>query len=92
MAKQRTMKARLAGERRSVDVVMPTVVGVTKAAEMLGVPKSNISRLRTQGRMPEPVPRAAGDSGADVWLEADVAVLAAQLAEERRARAAAHAE
>ena len=94
MAK-RTFMALAPGSRAkkgTIEVEVPRVVGVTKAALMLGVPKSNISRLRKQGRMPHPVPRPEGDTGADVWLEVEVAELAEALAAERAARAAAREE
>lgn len=84
MSKARTYKARQSGSRATVEVVVPTVVGVTQAAEMLGVPKSNISRLRSQGRMPEPVPQEG--PGAPVWLKPEVEELAKALAAERTAR------
>lgn len=72
------------GRRVMADVPVPTIVGVTRAAEILGVPKSNISRLRTQGRMPEPVPQDG--PGAPMWLKPQVEELAVALAAERAGR------
>lgn len=72
------------GKRIRVDAAMPTVVGVTRAAEILGVPKSNISRLRAQGRMPSPVPQEG--PGSDVWLKSEIEELAVLLAAERSQR------
>lgn len=72
------------GKRMRVDAAVPIVVGVTEAARILGVPKSNISRLRAQGRMPEPVPQEG--PGAPVWLKSEVVELAVTLAAERDAR------
>lgn len=100
---QRTFMAHAPGSRAkkgTVEVVVPTVVGVTRAAEMLRVPKSNITRLRMQGRMPEPLPRPEDgegqslDSGAPVWLEAEVQTLADELEAERaeRRERGAHAD
>lgn len=86
---RRTFMAHAPGSRAkkgTVEVQVPVVVGVTSAAAILGVPKSNVSRLREQGRMPEPLPRPEGDTGAPVWLLEPVEVLAGELAAERAAR------
>ena len=89
MATQRTFMAHAPGSRAktgTVEVQVPRVVGVTSASLMLKVPKSNITRLRTQGRMPEPLPRPVGDTGAPVWLESEVQKLADELDAERAER------
>jgi hypothetical protein len=94
MAVKQTFRAMVKlgdGRRVKADVPVPTVVGVTQAALILRVPKSNVSRLRQQGRMPEPVPRPDGDTGAPVWLLEPVLVLAAELEAERQARRPADA-
>lgn len=87
MAKPVMFRARVShgGKRIRVDVAVPILVGVTRAAELLGVPKSNISRLRDQGRMPEPVPQEG--PGAPMWVKAQVLELAEKLAAERAERA-----
>lgn len=88
MARARTYRGRCRigdGKLFTADVVVPTIIGVTKAAEMLGVPKSNISRLRSQGRMPEPVPQDG--PGAPMWIRDELVPLARELAAERAARA-----
>lgn len=77
------------GKRRRLDVAVPKVVGVTQAAELLKVPKSNVSRLTEQGRMPSPVPQEG--PGAPVWLKVEVMELAEVLQTEREQRAARRA-
>lgn len=67
----------------------PTLVGVGEAAEMLGLPKPRIARLREQGRMPEPIQELAAGP---VWLRSEVKLLAEELAEERRTREARRRE
>ena len=78
-------KVKVGGERVDVEVSMPRLVGVTEAAALLGVPKSNISRLKTQGRMPSPVP--VDGPSADVWLRSEVEKLAREMKKSRAARA-----
>lgn len=82
---RKTFKARVAvnGSRHTVTVPVPPLVGVTKAAEILHLPKSNISRLRTQGRLD--AVEVEGPS-APVFLLAEVEELAGHLEEERAAR------
>lgn len=63
---------------------LPKLVGVTGAAEMLGLPKARIARLREQGRMPEPL-QIVGPS-APVYLHDEVRALADELNRERDER------
>lgn len=68
---------------------LPDLVGVTEAAVILSLPKPRISRLREQGRMPEP---AAVLSSGPVFIREEVAELAVILQGEREERAARRAE
>lgn len=63
----------------------PILVGVSRAAQMMEVPKPHIYRFREQGRMPEPI-EVEGPS-APVWIKAEVAAFAEDLKRERAARA-----
>jgi electron transfer flavoprotein alpha/beta subunit len=78
--------AKVDGKRRTVEVSLPIVVGVTRAAEILGIPKPNVSRMRRQGRMPEPLEQDG--PGAPVFVRSEVEALARELQAEREARAA----
>lgn len=61
----------------------PRLVGTTKAAEILGVQPPHVTRLREQGRMPEPLDV---EGSVTVYVRAEVEALGDQLAEERRRR------
>lgn len=63
----------------------PHLLGSTAAAGLLGVQPPHISRLREQGRMPDPI---EVDGSVDVYIREEVEELARELAEEREARAA----
>lgn len=63
----------------------PRLVGATAAAKLLGVQPPHISRLRDQGRMPEPIPV---EGTVDAYIREEVEELAVELAQEREARAA----
>lgn len=60
------------------------LVGVNRAAKMLGIAPPNVSRLRSQGRMPEAIP-VEGSAG--VYVKSEVEALASELEAERAARA-----
>lgn len=62
---------------------LPPLLGVTEAAEILGVRKPHLYRLRDQGRLPEPVMTLMAGQ---IFLEEDIRKLAAELAAERSAR------
>ncbi len=62
---------------------MPKLVGAKRAAEILGIHPPHISRLRDQGRMPEPI---EVEGSVDVYFEADVRDLAKELEAERAER------
>lgn len=62
----------------------PHLLGSTAAAGLLGVQPPHISRLREQGRMPEPI---EVDGSVDVYIREEVEELARELAREREARA-----
>lgn len=72
-------KATVDGKRRTVEVALPKLVGVTRAAEILDLPKSNISRGQPTG-MPEPI---LIDGGGKAWFEHEVEELAARRAKAR---------
>lgn len=61
----------------------PRLVGATKAADMLGIHTPHLSRLREQGRMPDPIPV---EGSKNVYLYEEVAALAEELKGERRER------
>jgi predicted DNA-binding transcriptional regulator AlpA len=62
----------------------PDLIGSSMAAEILGVQKPHVTRLRRQGRMPPPV-NVAGSN--DVYVRSEVVALAAELEREREQRA-----
>lgn len=62
----------------------PQLVSATRAASLLGVKPPHISRLRDQGRMPEPIPVEGGN---DAYLLSEVQALARDLQAERAERA-----
>lgn len=62
---------------------LPTLVGATRAAEILGVKAPHIARLKAQGRMPEPV---AVEGGNEAYLLSEVLALAKTLNAERAAK------
>jgi hypothetical protein len=80
-----TARVTVDGKRRRLEVAVPIVVGVTRAAELLDVPKSSVSRYVTSGRL-VPVPQEG--PGAPVFLKAEVVELAGELARERAQREA----
>lgn len=61
-----------------------TLVNLTAAARLLGIAPPNVSRLRQQGRFPEPVTEIEG--GAGVYDLREVEALATELGRERDAR------
>lgn len=63
----------------------PELVGSSAAAEILGVQKPHVTRLRRQGRMPAPV-KVEGSN--DVYVRSEVVALAAELERERSQRLA----
>lgn len=63
----------------------PLLVGTTAAARILGIRPPHVSRLRDQGRMPDPIPV---EGSVDVYVQEEIEELAKALAEERAARAA----
>lgn len=63
----------------------PDLVGATVAARILKVFPPHITRLKSQGRMPTPIPI---EGSVDVYLRSDVMALAKELDRERGARAA----
>lgn len=68
---------------------LPPLLGVTEAAEILGVRKPHLYRLRDQGRLPEPVITLMAGQ---IFLRSDIEVLAAELADERANRGARRIE
>lgn len=48
---------------------VPRLVGTTKAAEMLGVHKTHVSRLARKGQMPEPI---EVEGGGPAYLYEDI--------------------
>lgn len=62
----------------------PRLIGTTAAARVLGIAPPHVTRLREQGRMPEPIPV---EGSVDVWLREDVEALGRVLAQERDDRA-----
>lgn len=62
----------------------PDLVGATVAAHMLGVKPPYISRLKEQGRMPEPV---EVEGSVEAYVREEVEVLAAEIERDRRRRA-----
>lgn len=67
---------------------VPPLVNVTAAAELLGVAKANIERLRQQGRMPEAIEVEGGKRPTPVYVKSEVVELAGELKAERRERSA----
>lgn len=61
------------------------LVGAKKAAEILGVYDSHISRLRRRGRMPRAIPVDGSKSVA--YVRGEVEALAVELERERKQRA-----
>jgi hypothetical protein len=61
----------------------PALVGTTVAAKILGIAPPHVSRLREQGRMPDPIPV---DGSVDVYVREEVEALGAELRAEREAR------
>lgn len=62
----------------------PRLIGTTAAAKILGIQPPHVTRLREQGRMPEPI-QVEGSN--DVWIREEVEALARELHAERQARA-----
>lgn len=62
----------------------PRLVSAKRAAEMMGIKPPHISRLREQGRMPDPIPVEGGN---DAYVFEEVKALAGELNRERAARA-----
>jgi hypothetical protein len=62
---------------------IPPLVGVTGAAAILGIAKSNIERLRQQGKMPEAIEVEGVKRSTPVYVKSEVETLAAQLASDR---------
>lgn len=89
MGKVKTFRARVsvAGKRIRVDVAVPKLVGVTRAAELLGVQKGHVGRFRERGRLDA----IEVEGSAPVFLLTDVERLAGELKGEREARATAAA-
>lgn len=67
----------------------PKLVGATAAAELLAVKPPHITRLKAQGRMPEPLPV---EGSVDVYIRSEVMALAKELKAERKRRATARAK
>lgn len=63
----------------------PDLVGATKAASLMGVNPPYITRLKDQGRMPEPVPV---EGSADGYVREEVLALGEELEAGRIRRAA----
>lgn len=61
----------------------PRLVGTTAAAKLLGIQPPHVSRLRDQGRMPEPI---EVEGSVDVYLREEVVDLSAELHAEREQR------
>lgn len=59
------------------------IVGLTAAAKLLGIAPPNVSRLRSQGRMPEGI---EVEGSAMVYLRSEVVALGKELARERDER------
>lgn len=78
---RRRFKAKVAvdGKRRTVEVTIPVLVGVTAAAEILGVPKPHISQ-RLKDVMPEAI---EVEGSAHVWIKSEVEELARKRADGR---------
>ena len=62
----------------------PHLVGSTAAAALLGVQPPHLSRLREQGRLPEPVEI---EGSVDAYVREEIEELARELAQERERRA-----
>lgn len=62
----------------------PSLVGTTVAAKILGIQPPHVTRLRDQGRMPEPI---EVEGSVDVYVREEVETLGAELRAERAARA-----
>lgn len=62
------------------------LVGATRAAEILGVQPTHISRLRESGQLPEPI--AVEGAKVSVFVREDVEELAAVMAAKRAKRGA----
>lgn len=60
------------------------LIGLTAAAKLMGVAAPNVSRLRSQGRMPEGI---EVEGSAMVYVRSEVEALAGELALERNERA-----
>lgn len=56
------------------------LVGLVAAAKLLGIAAPNVSRLRSQGRMPEGI---AVEGAAQVYFRSEVLALAKELERER---------
>lgn len=64
--------------------VLPEILGVTEAAQLLGVRKPHLYRLRDQERLPAP---AAEIMAGQIFVKEDLVPLAQELEAERAARA-----
>ncbi|HEX7088705.1 MAG TPA: hypothetical protein VF192_01135 [Longimicrobiales bacterium] len=62
----------------------PQLISATRSAQLLGVKPPHISRLKDQGRMPEPIPVEGGN---DAYVLEEVEALAKVLHAEREERA-----
>lgn len=67
----------------------PRLVGTTAAARILGIKPPHVTRLREQGRMPEPIDV---EGSVDVYVRDEVEDLGRELHAERAARAQRRAE
>ncbi len=63
---------------------LPRLLGVTEAAEVLGIRKPHLYRLRDQGRLPEPLLTLMAGQ---LFSAEEIEALAAELQTERSARA-----
>jgi hypothetical protein len=67
----------------------PRLVGTTVAAKMLGIQPPHVSRLKDQGRMPDPI---TVEGSVDVYIYEEVVTLGGELHAEREKRANRRAE
>lgn len=76
-------KKKLTSEQMHAALRKQPLVGLVAAANILGIAPPNVTRLRTQGRMPDPV---HVEGSADVYLKSDIQKLARALSRERAKR------
>ena len=78
-----TANRKLTPEEMHAALRKQKLVGLTAAAKILGIAPPNVTRLKTQGRLPQGIPV---EGSADVYLREEIVKLGKQLARERGRR------